>query len=153
MVKFVGKFKHTIDSKGRLMIPSKYRTIIGDSTLYILPGDAGNLTVYTEESFGALADRIEEKLEAADDLTPEDLADIRSWLADADYVIPDLQGRMLISQEHRKTASLKKDVVVNGVLDHFEIWDAERWEAQMGPDTDERLKKTVATMRRLRIRV
>ena len=108
MVKFVGKVRHAVDAKGRLMIPSKYRAIIGEQTLYILPGESGNLTVYTEESFDRLADRIDEKLENAEYLTAEDEADIRSWIASADYVNLDPQGRILIGQEHRGPASEKK---------------------------------------------
>ena len=152
MVKFVGKVRHAVDAKGRLMIPSKYRAIIGEQTLYILPGESGNLTVYTEESFDRLADRIDEKLENAEDLTAEDEADIRSWIASADYVNLDPQGRILIGQEHRALAGLGKEAIINGALDHFEVWSPENWEKVQGPETEERQERTRATMRKLRIR-
>lgn len=152
MVKFVGKVKHAVDAKGRLMIPSKYRAIIGEQTLYILPGESGNLTVYTEDSFDKLSNRIDEKLENAEDLTCEDEAAIRRWIAGADYVNLDPQGRILIGQEHRRLAGLGKEAFVCGALDHFEIWNPELWEKIHGPETEETQEKTRSTMRKLRIR-
>ena len=146
--KFVGKFEHSIDSKGRLMIPSKYRAIIGEQTLYILPKNRQNLVVFTEEGF----DRFASDWLAQEDITDEEENEFSALLAEADYVTLDPQGRILVNQRLRDVADLTKDVVINGRLDRFEIWSPARYEEVRGEKavSDESIQQT---MRRRGIRV
>ena len=146
--KFVGKFVHSMDTKGRLMIPAKYRAIIGSQTLYILPGLSGNLDAYTEEAF----DRFSEKLSELNDITEEEEEAVRMYLADADYVSLDPQGRILLGAAHRARADLVKEAVINGRLDHFEIWCPEKWESMKESCTSEQPGRVQSTIRDLKRR-
>ena len=118
---FVGTYQHTIDDKGRLTLPAKWRSELAggvvvtrgvDKCLYILP----------RTKFEAMAKEIDEQgLERAD---------ARSWsrhftgkAADAD---PDKQGRIVIHQNLREFAGLDGDVTVVGVVSRIEVWEPKR---------------------------
>ena len=146
--KFVGKFIHTVDTKGRLMVPSKYRAIIEQQTLYLLPGLSGNLDAYTEDAF----DDFSAKLLSLTDITEEEEEAIRLYLSEADYVNLDPQGRILLSNAMRESADLEGETVLNGRLDHFEIWNPKRWDAMSAPADEAARAKVHATVRDLKRR-
>ena len=121
---FLGEFQHSLDDKGRIIIPSKYREEIGENKLVVTQGLDKNLVVYTEEGFREYAQRWLELTTAK--------ADYRKWrrfvASTAETVELDKQGRILISANLRKHAGLVKDAVISGNLSNFEIWSPERWE-------------------------
>ncbi len=120
---FMGEYNHTIDAKGRLIIPSKFREILGD-TFVVTKGLDGCLFVYDNEEWK----RFEEKLRALPITNKEARQFVRFFLAGATEAEVDKQGRILIPNVLREFAGLTKDVVLVGVGSRIEIWSRERFE-------------------------
>lgn len=125
-----GQYQHTIDAKGRLFIPSKLREELGE-TFYVTMGMDSCLSVYSDASWA----RFTEKFES---LPYTRTKAMRPLFANAAKCEPDAQGRILLPQKLRAYAGLEKDVVVIGVSNRAEIWNAERWaaleEAELNPE-------------------
>lgn len=129
---FMGEYNHTIDAKGRLIIPSKFRDTLGDEFV-VTKGLDGCLFVYDNQEWTAF----EEKLKALP-LTNKDARKfVRFFLAGAGNVEVDKQGRILIPSNLREFAELEKDVVLVGVGSRIEIWSREKWESEASFDDDD----------------
>ena len=120
---FMSKYNHTIDPKGRLSIPSKYREILGDEFV-VSKGMDGCLFVYANEDWKVF----EEKLASLPLINPEARQFARFFLSGAQYVTVDKQGRILMPQDLREFAGLEKDVVLAGMGSRIEIWSLEKWD-------------------------
>ena len=108
---FMGEYNHTIDAKGRLIIPSRFRELLGEEF------------VLTRGLDGCL----EEKLRALP-LTNKDARTFsRFFVAGATTCQLDKQGRILVPQTLREFAGLDKDVVLTGNLNRIEVWSKEKW--------------------------
>lgn len=130
---FMGEYNHTIDAKGRLIVPSKFREILGD-VFVVTKGLDGCLFVYDNEEWKLF----EEKLRALPITNKEARQFVRFFLAGAAEVEVDKQGRILIPNVLREFAALTKDVVLVGVGSRIEIWGRERFEdAAAFDDMDE----------------
>ena len=118
---FLGEYDHTIDAKGRMAVPAKFRTQI-DRGAVISKGMGTCLSVYTVQ-------RWEEKsAELATGKTTDELRDFeRRIYPSASEIELDGQGRMIIPAKLRAYAGLGNEVTVAGVRDHFEIWDRAAW--------------------------
>jgi MraZ protein len=123
---FKGEYEHTIDTKGRMFIPAKFREGLGDSfvvfkwlfdnCLYVMSNDEF-------ENFSASLDQIP--------LADEDAAMVqRKLYSSACDVDLDAQKRVLIPADLRKYAGLEKDVAVVGVRTHVELWDLDTWRSK-----------------------
>ena len=125
-----GQYQHSIDAKGRLFIPAKLREELGE-TFYVTMGMDGCLSVYSDVSWA----RFTEKFES---LPYTKTKSMRVLFANAAKCEPDAQGRILIPGKLRNYAKLQKDVVVIGVSNRAEIWNAEQWMAmedeELNPD-------------------
>ena len=121
---FMGRYNHTIDPKGRLSIPSKYREILGDEFV-VSRGMDGCLFVYADEEWKVF----EAKLASLPLINREARQFARFFLSGAQYVTVDKQGRILMPQDLRDFAGLEKDVVLAGMGGRIEIWSLERWQA------------------------
>lgn len=120
---FMGEYNHSIDSKGRLIIPSKLREDLGESFV-ITKGLDGCLFIYTEKEWENIENKFREM-----PLTTKDARKFsRFFFAGAAKMETDKQGRILIPNSLREFALLKKDVVLVGVLDRVEIWNKDNWE-------------------------
>lgn len=118
---FMGEYNHTIDPKGRVIIPSKFRDTLGDEFV-VTKGLDGCLFVYDMKEWNLF----EEKLKSLP--TSKDARRfVRFFLAGAASVEVDKQGRILIPGVLRDFAELQKDVVLIGVASRVEIWSKERW--------------------------
>ena len=122
-----GTYTRTLDEKNRIAIPKPLRDDFGENplkTLYVAPGTDGSLSLYTASAFEELA-----RLFAT---TSGAKANVRNYLrlfyARAQKVEVDAQGRVRIPDRLAELAGLKREVVLIGVHDHVELWDAERWE-------------------------
>lgn len=119
---FMGEFHHTIDSKGRLIIPSKFRQEIGESFV-VTRGMDGCLFGYPMDQWN--------KLEAQLDKLPLTKKDARAFTrffySAATEVEFDKQGRINLSAPLIKFSKLQKNCVVVGVSDRIEIWDEDNW--------------------------
>jgi MraZ protein len=119
---FMGEYNHTIDEKGRLIIPSKFREELGNSFV-VTKGLDGCLFAYDNTEWTAL----EEKLKKLPLTNRDARAFARFMLAGAALVEVDKQGRILLPQVLRSFAELEKDVVLIGVASRIEIWSKDRW--------------------------
>lgn len=121
---FMGRYNHTIDPKGRLSIPSKYREILGDEFV-VSKGMDDCLYVYANEDWKVF----EGKLASLPLMSEEARQFARFFLSGAQPVTVDKQGRILMPQDLRDFAGLEKDVVLAGMGSRIEIWSLERWKA------------------------
>lgn len=112
----VGEYRHAIDAKGRLFVPSKLREELGD-VFYIARGMDGCIGVHTEAGWQRLVDKYNA-------LPMSKTKTLRFFFASAAKCEPDKQGRILIPLQLREYAELKQDVVFIGQAGHAEIWDA-----------------------------
>jgi transcriptional regulator MraZ len=122
---FRGKYEHTIDPKGRLSIPSRYREeLMGRSvaTLVLSEGDHC-IWAFPLDAW----EQFEERLRQHPQLSPERRKFVRVMVASAKECPVDRAGRTLVPPELREFAGLKKDVMITGALEWFEIWSRERW--------------------------
>lgn len=127
---FIGEYAHSLDAKGRLAVPIRFRHELGAKVIVTRGLDAC-LFVYTEQEWRALAERL-----AALPLAQANTrAFARLMLAGAMEVEIDRQGRMMIPEYLRSYASLSKKVVVAGLMNRLEIWDSGSW-GQYREDTE-----------------
>ena len=128
---FDGEYYHTIDAKGRLILPARFREELGESFV-ITRGLDGCLFVYTQSEWQALDEKLQ-KLplinKGARELT-------RFFSAGFTQCEPDKQGRILVPAGLRNHARLKKDVCMIGAGNRIEIWDKEIWETNMSAISD-----------------
>lgn len=121
---FLGEYQHTLDAKGRVSLPRKFRDETG-SKLVVVKGLEKCLYVYPAEGYHAFL----KKLMEASDFDRQSLVLRRHFTAGANEVEIDSAGRVALSSVLRLHASLSKDVIVAGVGDRIEIWDAASWAA------------------------
>ncbi len=119
----LGEYKHSIDTKGRMAIPAKFRTEISAGAI-ITRGLDKCLFVFSEKEWQKLA----EKITALPLAQSNSRAFARLMLAGASDVTLDVQGRILIPEYLREYAGLKKQAVVAGVYNRAEVWDKETWD-------------------------
>ena len=120
---FMGEYNHSIDAKGRLIIPSKFRDMLGDEFV-VTKGLEGCLCVFEKYDFESFMDKLNEK----SDLEAKVRKIKRFFISGAQEIEPDKQGRMLVPPTLREYAGLEKEVVFAGVGGHIEIWDKSKWD-------------------------
>ncbi len=120
---FMGEYRHTIDAKGRLIVPSRFREELGDCFV-ITRGLDNCLFVYPQREWAL----IERKLKALPFTKADARAFMRFFFSGAVEVEQDRQGRVLIPSNLRNYAGIKRDVVVIGVSNRVEVWSQEKWE-------------------------
>ena len=121
----LGEFNHSIDEKGRLIIPAKLRDDLGENFV-ICNGLEGCLFVYSQEEWSKFV----AELETLPRMSKDARIYKRYFFGSASEGTFDKQGRFLVPTRLRKSANLEKDVVLVGVQDHVEIWDKALWEEQ-----------------------
>lgn len=125
---FIGEYNHTIDPKGRLIVPAKYREELGEAFM-ITNGNDGCLNIYPEEAWETFLGKLQllTNTEAKRKI-------VRKFVSQANRVEADKQGRILIPPALRGYAGLEKDVVLAGAIDKIEVWDRKRWENETATD-------------------
>ncbi len=123
---FLGQYKHTIDDKGRLMIPARFRQMVGEGA-YITQGFDRCLMLMTEAYFRQVYERIS-AMSLAD---PTARLLRRLILANAYPVEVDKIGRILLPQPLRQFLNLDGEAILVGQGEYFEIWTPQEWEKQM----------------------
>lgn len=119
---FIGEYQHTIDSKGRVAVPAKFRPKISKGAV-VTRGLDDCLFLYTKEEWQKLAD----KLAALPISKANTRAFARLMLAGAMDVDLDSQGRIMLPEYLRKYASMTKKVIIAGLYSRLEIWDEAKW--------------------------
>lgn len=120
---FIGEYSHSIDEKGRLSLPAKFRRQL-EGGVVVTRGLDHCLSVYPASEWKTLA----EKFAALPMSQSQSRAYARLMLAGAWDAEPDSQGRVMLPDYLRRYAALKKQVVVTGLYNRLEIWDAQAWE-------------------------
>jgi len=120
---FLGEYEHTIDSKGRMALPARFRQDLGVGAV-ISKGMGSCLSIYTAERWNAKSDDL------AAGKTSVELRDFeRRIYPSANIVELDAQGRLVIPANLRAYAKLGTEATVAGVRDHIEVWDRATWQA------------------------
>lgn len=144
---FYGEYQHTIDPKGRVIVPSRFRENLGEKFI-LTKGLDGCLFAYSPEEWTSL----ETKLRALPFTDKDVRAFIRFFFAGATECEVDKQGRILVPANLREYAKLDKDIVIIGVSTRVEIWDKEIWDKYNSDDNvsaDEMEKKMSELLNRL----
>ncbi|HEV2768297.1 MAG TPA: division/cell wall cluster transcriptional repressor MraZ [Acidimicrobiales bacterium] len=119
---FFGEFDHSLDAKGRVILPAEFRDRLEDGG-FITKNLDGCLAIYTTEEFQEVAAGMQEKARRG----PTERNVARSFAAGTRSIKPDKQGRVAIPAHLRDFAGLERDVKVTGAINRIEIWDAQRW--------------------------
>lgn len=127
---FIGEYEHTLDAKGRIIMPVKLREEMGEKFI-VTKGQEGCLFAYSQNEWK----NFEEKLKSLPSYTNKNVRDfIRYFLSGAVECELDKQGRFLIPSNLRNHAMLDKDVVIIGVGTKIEIWDRKEWKRYSNDD-------------------
>ncbi len=129
MANFMGSYEHTLDTKGRLILPSTFRSdlengavaVLFDECLAIMPlGEFSRMTNYFRDQ------------EAQGKTTR---AHLRALSSHAERVTPDSQGRIRLPNNLRTLAALDREVVIAGVFERVEVWNPLRWKSNFPSGT------------------
>ncbi|MGH9127809.1 MAG: division/cell wall cluster transcriptional repressor MraZ [Acidimicrobiales bacterium] len=126
--RFFGRFEHSLDVKGRVILPAKFRATFAHGG-YLTLFHEGCLALWMSEEFERQMVAMHEA--AALGRAERNLA--RVWASGSYEVEVDRQGRMAIPADLRKFAGLTGDVLINGAIDRVELWDPAVWEARIMP--------------------
>ena len=135
---FMGEYNHTVDAKGRLIVPSKFREQLGDEFV-VTKGLDGCLFLYENTEWKAL----EEKLHSLPLTNLNARKFSRFFLAGASACEVDKQGRILLPAVLRDFAQIAKDTVLVGVGSRIEIWSKENWVAANSYDDMEEIAENM----------
>ncbi len=148
---FTGEYTQKMDTKGRTIVPAKFREELGTSVV-VTRGLDGCLFAYSKEAWHTL----EEKLSSLP-FADRKVRDFnRFFLAGASELETDKLGRVLMPAVLRKFGNLDKEVVWVGVGDRLEIWNSDKWNEQMmsyleGDDVEEKIEDLASYMAELGI--
>ena len=133
---FIGEFQHTVDEKGRVQVPAKFRKQFSQGAV-VTRGLDDSLFFYTKDEWAKIAERI-----AALPLSKSSARSFaRLMLAGAMDIEIDKQGRMMLPKYLRQFGGIKKNVVFAGLYSRVEIWDENRWR-----NYQKKMEKNVATI-------
>ena len=118
----IGEYYHSIDAKGRVIMPVKFRDDLGD-TFVVSKGPENCLYAYSVSEW----ERFERQVASLKGAESRMLQ--RFFFGGASECDTDSQGRVVLPAALREFAGLKKDLVILGMSDHAEIWDREKWDA------------------------
>lgn len=125
---FFGEYKHVLDNKNRVIVPSRLREAIGQETeglvFYITPGQDRCLYLFPQETFDAFM----EKLSFSLLLGEKKRRTLRKFFAKVARRVCDKQGRVQIPENLIKSARLGTEVIFVGFNDRIELWDAAKYE-------------------------
>jgi len=121
---FLGEYTHTIDVKGRLTIPAKFRGLLA-AGLVVTRGFDQNLMLFPLDGWQELAQKISQR-----PLSDEDIRSFRRRLfSGAVDLTPDRQGRILLPPYLREFAGINGEVVIAGMFNYLELWNSDAWSA------------------------
>jgi MraZ protein len=136
MARFVGNYEHTLDDKGRLILPRAFRSKLEDGAFVTALDHC--LAILPTEEFDRMADRLESQVTTGE-VSPDA---VRAFASEADEVVPDTQGRIPLLPHLRDEVGLDRSVIVTGALRRIEIWDPEAWAARK-PEGREKLTAAI----------
>jgi len=128
MLLFVGQYQHSLDDKGRLILPAKFRREFENGG-HLSPNLDGCVALWTP---GEFARKSAEYLEAGRHGTAAERRQSRFWATNSSEVDVDRQGRFALPPVIREFARLDGEVLIAGNLDHIELWNPQRYLEQVG---------------------
>ena len=138
---FMGEYNHIIDAKGRLIIPARFRELLGEEFI-LTKGLDGCLSIYPMDAWEAF----ETKLRALPLTNKNARTFTRFFVAGATNCELDRQGRILVPQTLREFAGLEKEVVLTGNLDRIEILSKEKWSENCNYDDMDSIAESMQDM-------
>lgn len=140
---FRGRFENTIDAKGRISIPSKFRETLSafEEEKLILTNFDGCLWAYPVKEWK----KIEEKVAALPQFKPEVKALQRVFISAASECFLDPQGRILIPPPLREYATIEREVVFIGMIQRIEIWAKSKWNEEF-KKSEEKLAESIEVL-------
>ena len=120
---FVGEYQHTLDPKGRLILPAKFREALSDG-LVMTKGFENCIFIFSRAEWP----KVEDKLRALALLKKQARMLSRFFFSGTSEEVPDKQGRVMVPQNLRDHAELEKEIVVIGVANRLEVWSKANWE-------------------------
>ena len=134
---FMGQYEHTIDTKGRTIIPAKYRQELGD-VFVVTRGLDGCLFLYPMTEWEAFVEKLQSLPSNQNTRKIQ-----RQFLSKAMEVSLDKQGRNLVPALLRTSAAMEKEIVFVGMMNRVEVWDKSRLEEQEIQEDEEALEDTM----------
>ena len=129
MARFFGRYEHSLDDKGRVILPSKFRGPF-ERGGYLTQYQDGCLSLWTPDEFESQMESVLER--ASTSKGDRNLA--RLWASTSHELEIDRQGRMAIPSRLREYAHLENDVLVLGAIDRVELWDRQTWDEKVLPE-------------------
>ena len=120
---YTDTFSHAFDAKGRITVPSEWRQASFEENLFVLPSSDACVRVYPASWMA----RLQEQMATLKDSDPI-RKQVQALAAMAQSASWDQQGRIMVKEKLRQKAGLKKEAVLVGRFDHFEIWDKAVWQ-------------------------
>lgn len=134
---FTGEFRHTVDAKGRLIIPSRMRDELPDDRVVLTIWLDGCIAIWSSEGWRDIEGRLR-----AQGTSSRGARTFQRQVASSAHIdVIDKQGRITVPQPLRERAGIARDVVVIGALNHGEIWGADRWRQQQESAEEGRLEE------------
>ena len=128
MAGFVGRFEHSVDAKGRIILPARFRPSF-ERGGFLTANLEGCVALWTPGEFER---QMAEMLEGSKaDRSGRNRA--RVWASNSAEVEVDRQGRMAVPANLRELAQLESDVLIVGAIDRIELWNPNRWEERVRP--------------------
>jgi MraZ protein len=129
VAQFFGTYEHSLDSKGRVILPARFRADFEHGG-YLTQHLDGCLALWTPDEFSRQMQDMQ--MRAASGKSERNMA--RLWASRTQDLEIDRQGRMVVPARMRQYAELDSDVVVVGAIDRVELWDPARWEERIAPE-------------------
>ena len=123
---FTGEFRHSIDAKGRLIVPSRLREELENDQVVLTQWLDGCIALWSGEGWRELDQKLREQRRGDRNAR----AVVRAIVASAHTDQVDRQGRVTLPPNLRELAGITKEVVVTGALDHAELWSPEAWDGE-----------------------
>ena len=129
MATFIGNTEARLDEKGRMFIPATYRKILAelDSPRVVMRRDTDNacLVIYPEPVWNA---KVEQLSGALDEWDPDDQMLLMQFVADAEWLEPDSQGRITLGRRNLQQIGATGDLIIVGMMHRFAVWDKETFQ-------------------------
>jgi MraZ protein len=129
VARFIGRFEHSLDAKGRVILPVKFRPEFEHGG-FLSQHQEGCLALWTPAEFDLQLESVKQRADAG---PREDRNLARVWASGSSEVEVDKSGRMPIPAYLRQFAHLESDVLVVGAIDRIELWSPQVWEEKVLP--------------------
>jgi MraZ protein len=129
VAEFVGRFEHSLDAKGRVILPAKFRPQF-EGGGYLSENREGCLALWTPDEFKQQMRAMQDRAAGG---SRQERNRARVWAANSSEIEVDRQGRMAIPGHLRAFASLEGEVLVHGAIDRVELWNPATWQERVSP--------------------